>query len=215
MEDIIITNEALLVNDTTTNANYVSVAQISGRVETKHIVQHAVDFSTFNGSDFPPLPNLGEEVLEGIMYTDGGYNWKCIQTHNRTEHNLVDIPALFVQYRANGAAWLQPINEFSAYYSGNLVTHNSKYWVSITEVANVWEPGVAGSENLWEETDENGEPLPAQPITVWVQPTGAHDAYNIGDKVYYPTELDPVYESLIDANTYSPDAYPAGWQIQP
>ena len=50
-------------------------------------------------------------------------------------------------------------------------------------------------------------------IPIWSQPTGAHDAYNIGDKVHYPTKDDPVYESLIDGNIYSPEAYPAGWEL--
>ena len=45
----------------------------------------------------------------------------------------------------------------------------------------------------------------------WVQPTGAHDAYNTGDKVTYNGKR---YISLIDANVYSPDAYPAGWEEQ-
>ena len=43
---------------------------------------------------------------------------------------------------------------------------------------------------------------------VWSQPTGAHDAYNKGDVVDYNGTL---YESLIDGNVWSPDAYPAGW----
>ena len=43
---------------------------------------------------------------------------------------------------------------------------------------------------------------------VWSQPTGAHDAYNKGDIVDYKGTL---YQSLIDGNTYSPEAYPAGW----
>ena len=55
------------------------------------------------------------------------------------------------------------------------------------------------------------EPEP-EVIPVWVQPTGAHDAYQIGDKVHYPGENDPVYESLINGNVWSPDAYPAGWK---
>lgn len=42
----------------------------------------------------------------------------------------------------------------------------------------------------------------------WVQPSGAQDAYNIGDKVTYNGEH---YISAIDNNTWSPDAYPAGW----
>jgi len=43
----------------------------------------------------------------------------------------------------------------------------------------------------------------------WVQPTGAHDAYNKGAKVLFEGK---VYESLIDANVWSPTAYPAGWK---
>lgn len=45
----------------------------------------------------------------------------------------------------------------------------------------------------------------------WVQPTGAHDAYNTGDKVTYNGKR---YVSRIDANVYSPEAYPAGWEAQ-
>ena len=45
----------------------------------------------------------------------------------------------------------------------------------------------------------------------FVQPTGAHDAYNKGDKVTFDGKH---YISLIDANVYSPAAYPAGWQEQ-
>ena len=45
----------------------------------------------------------------------------------------------------------------------------------------------------------------------FVQPTGAHDAYNKGDKVTFEGKH---YISLIDGNVYSPTAYPAGWQEQ-
>ena len=41
----------------------------------------------------------------------------------------------------------------------------------------------------------------------WVQPTGAHDAYNTGDKVSYNGKR---YVCTIDANTYEPDVY--GWK---
>ena len=50
-------------------------------------------------------------------------------------------------------------------------------------------------------------------VPVFVQPTGAQDAYMIGDRVHFPTIDDPIYESLIDNNVYSPTAYPAGWQL--
>ena len=54
--------------------------------------------------------------------------------------------------------------------------------------------------------------VPSEEIPVWKQPTGAHDAYRLGAKVHYPTINDPIYESLIDYNVYSPLTYPAGWK---
>lgn len=45
----------------------------------------------------------------------------------------------------------------------------------------------------------------------WVQPTGAQDAYNKGDKVTYKAVH---YISTIDGNVWSPTAYPAGWEVQ-
>lgn len=51
--------------------------------------------------------------------------------------------------------------------------------------------------------DDSGYP-------VWSQPSGAHDAYNTGDIVNYNGTL---YQSLIDGNVYSPEAYPTGWAV--
>lgn len=65
-----------------------------------------------------------------------------------------------------------------------------------------WLPDVTASLYSPIGLDESGYP-------VWSQPTGAHDAYNIGDIVNYNGVL---YESLMDGNTYSPEAYPAGWK---
>lgn len=67
-----------------------------------------------------------------------------------------------------------------------------------------WEPDKTPA--LWTEVAKPGE------IPVWRQPTGAQDAYNKGDKVWYPEKDTKIYESLIDANVYSPEAYPAGWK---
>jgi hypothetical protein len=68
-----------------------------------------------------------------------------------------------------------------------------------------WEPDKTPA--LWTEVAKPGE------IPVWRQPTGAQDAYMTGDKVWYPEKGTHVYESLIDANVYSPEAYPAGWRL--
>ena len=66
-----------------------------------------------------------------------------------------------------------------------------------------WEPDKTPA--LWTEVAEPGE------IPVWKQPTGAQDAYRIGDKVHYPDEQGPVYVSTIDYNTYEPGVY--GWEV--
>jgi hypothetical protein len=49
-------------------------------------------------------------------------------------------------------------------------------------------------------------------IPVWEQPDSTNP-YMTGDKVHYPTIDDPVYESLIDNNVWSPADYPAGWKV--
>ena len=61
--------------------------------------------------------------------------------------------------------------------------------------------------------DQSGNPEPQEPdkptIPEFKQPTGAHDAYKKGDVVMFNGKK---YESLIDSNAYSPEAYPAGWK---
>lgn len=53
---------------------------------------------------------------------------------------------------------------------------------------------------------------PEGEIPVWEQPDSTN-AYMTGDKVHYPTIEDPIYESTIDNNVWSPEAYPQGWQL--
>lgn len=43
----------------------------------------------------------------------------------------------------------------------------------------------------------------------YVQPTGAHDAYNVGDKITYNGKK---YTCKIDNCVWTPDAYPQGWE---
>lgn len=44
--------------------------------------------------------------------------------------------------------WAQPTGAHDAYAKGSQVTHNGERYVSQIN-ANVWEPGVFGSESLW------------------------------------------------------------------
>ena len=74
-----------------------------------------------------------------------------------------------------------------------------RVWVELRRIASI-------VDSMPEPTPE---PEPSEDVPDWVQPTGAHDAYQKGDRVRYNGN---VYESLIDGNVWSPDAYPAGWQ---
>lgn len=50
---------------------------------------------------------------------------------------------------------------------------------------------------------------PVSGCSAWKQPTGAHNAYNVGDCCIYKGVK---YESVINANVWSPETYPAGWK---
>ena len=117
----------------------------------------------------------------------------------------------------------------SPYGKGECCTEGGKVYRSTID-NNVWAP--SAYPQGWEEvsidagpiepdTEEPGgdeviepepKPEPEEPETYpeFVQPTGAHDAYQIGDRVLYNGK---VYESTIANNAYSPDAYPQGWKL--
>ena len=64
-------------------------------------------------------------------------------------------------------------------------------------------------EELEPEPGPGPDPEPEPEVPDWVQPTGAHDAYNIGDRVRYQGKI---WESTINGNVWAPDIYPAGWK---
>lgn len=45
----------------------------------------------------------------------------------------------------------------------------------------------------------------------WVQPTGAQDAYNIGDQVVYPSDSGQIWTSQVDANVFAPGVVVGQW----
>lgn len=110
--------------------------------------------------------------------------------------------------------WRQPTNAENAYKIGDKVMYNGKKYESLID-ANSWSPDAypAGwqlvEEGTGEESGDGSEIGTEDSYPEWSQPTGAQDAYSIGDKVSYNGKH---YESLIDANTWAPDAYPAGWK---
>ena len=60
-------------------------------------------------------------------------------------------------------------------------------------------------------TEGDTPTTPADEWPEYVQPTGAHDAYKIGDKITYNGQR---YICKMDGCAWTPDAYPAGWEVQ-
>lgn len=92
----------------------------------------------------------------------------------------------------------------TSYELGVRVRYDGKLYKCVqahTSQAN-WEPDKTPA--LWTEVAKPGE------IPVWKQPIGAQDAYQTGDKVWYPERDTTVYVSTVDNNVWEPGVY--GWE---
>ena len=83
-----------------------------------------------------------------------GALYKCLTAHtSQAAWNPVDAPSLWAKVLIPDPGvipeWEQP-ESTNPYMKGDKVTHNGKTWKSLID-NNVWEPGVVGTENLWEE----------------------------------------------------------------
>lgn len=88
-------------------------------------------------------------------------------------------------------------------YNGRLFKVNQDH-----TSAEQWVPGETGTESLYTCLEMAGDGY-----LVWTQPTGAHNAYNTGDIVHYPTKDDPLYKSKIDGNTTIPGSDERWWEL--
>lgn len=104
----------------------------------------------------------------------------------------LEVPELFKKWTAGEVVKLNDIRQYNGILYKILQPHTTQA---------DWTPDITPA--LWLKV------VPAGVIPDFVQPTGVHDAYKIGDKVKLNGNT---YESLINANTYSPTAYPAGWK---
>ena len=117
-----------------------------------------------------------------------------------TEEQALEIPSVFPAWEAGKAYAVGDIIS----YGTNEVGDPQLYKVVQAHISQEnWLPG-QGTDSLYDVIGLNETGYP-----VWSQPSGVHDAYNMGDIVDYNGTL---YKSLIDGNTWSPDAYPQGWE---
>uniref|UniRef100_UPI0037C6D88F carbohydrate-binding protein n=1 Tax=Proteiniclasticum sp. TaxID=2053595 RepID=UPI0037C6D88F len=117
---------------------------------------------------------------------------RLIRWDEITTEDMIDLIDDFKEYSVG-----------SFYVAGDIFSYNNQlYQVLQTHTSQeYWQPDQTPA--LYKAI------APPSVIPEWKQPTGAHDAYNKGDKVLFNGK---VYESLIDGNTWSPSAYSQGWK---
>ena len=116
-----------------------------------------------------------------------------------TDAQLLTIPLLFEEW--------EPGRDYAA---DEVLRHDGElYRVAQAHASQPqWVPGATGTDSLYTHVTID----PETGYDVWRRPTGAHDAYGIGDRVLYPDADGKVLESTIDGNVWSPDEYPQGWR---
>jgi hypothetical protein len=132
-------------------------------------------------------------------------------THTAQAHFPPHGPGLTALYdvavnRDEEIAWVEPTS--TRYFKlGDRMRYTDGLLYESLLAVNVYSPETYPQG--WRLIEEVVEPDPEPEILDWVQPTGGHDAYQTGDKVRFNGS---VYQSKINANVWSPTAYPAGWQ---
>lgn len=127
---------------------------------------------------------------------------RALQLFVRTlsEEQALEVPTVFPTWEAQRAYETGEIISYGENSTGDPQLYKV---VQAHTSAAEWTPDKTASLYDAFGLDDSGYP-------VWSQPSGAHDAYNTGDIVNYNGTL---YKSLIDGNTWSPEAYPAGWEV--
>ena len=116
------------------------------------------------------------------------------------EEEILSVASVFPAFKVGKAYKVKEIFSYGENESGDAQLYQVLQEHTSTEE---WTPDAAPSLYKAVGMADDGHP-------VWVQPLGASDAYNTGDIVNYEGVL---YRSVIDNNTWSPVAYPAGWEV--
>lgn len=164
--------------------------------------------------------------IKGEKYTVNNDPWECIQDYDNVIYPDI-APGNSAWFTFNkpfhgmsketAREFIHPTDAHDIYKAGEWAIQHMQYTQCITdtaysidEYAAAWAiDGIVSGNTDTEPTKPDTPDTPTDTIPDFVQPTGAHDAYKKGDKVKFEGK---VYESLIDANAYSPSAYPAGWK---
>ena len=136
-----------------------------------------------------------EKAREFIKLINANLNAtrKLIRVDELSEDELLDMIDLYDNYQVG-----------KSYKAGDIFKYEGKLYKVIQEHTSQedWIPSELPALYL--------SMMPENVIPEWKQPSGSHDAYNVGDKVIYEGD---VYECIIDGNTWSPVDHPQGWEL--
>ena len=151
---------------------------------------------------------LNGATLNLLGHMDGKYAEQfrsAVQEFAATlpEEKAMEIATVYPEWDGNGHAYA--INDYCVYGFNNVGDPQLYRCLQAHTSQSDWTPDV--SVSLFKAIGIADDDIP-----IWSQPVGTEDAYMKGDKVHYPDAEGDVYESLIDGNVWSPEAYPAGWE---
>ena len=127
------------------------------------------------------------------------------------QYELVDMLNKIAEYYIKGNLSKEEKEELEEEARQNANPVNS--YAPLEEQLNVLIVRVDALENKVKQLEGTSEEDPTEPVEEYpeyVQPTGAHDAYHIGDKITYNGKH---YECIFDNCVWTPDAYPQGWKL--
>ena len=175
--------------------------EIVSSMTDEEAVERAILFSNW-------ISGKAYSVGERVRY--GGRIFKVLQAHTSQEDWTPSrAPSLFAEVLTSEDGepleWQQP-SSTNPYLTGDKVIYEGNIYQSLID-NNVWSPAEypQGWELISSENSDENEEI----IQDWVQPD-ASNPYNIGDRVKFNGNI---YESTIDNNVWSPEAYPAGWTL--
>lgn len=148
-------------------------------------VQTSAAYASLDGAMPVPYSQMGNAVA---MF---------VQTADLTDEQAITVSTLYPEWK------------IGMDYEARQIVRDGGHLFRCAQKHTSSEQNNTSVASLWTKIDKAGDG-----VDVWQQPSGAHDAYNKGDRVHYPDADGPIYVSLIDGNTWSPDAYPDGWELE-
>lgn len=175
---------------------------ITSRIDQDTVID--VESSGENVSDY--ITKLIVSPYEGILSEEQAFDIlenssSFVEWDDPVQDAIDTLLPILTDEQAEAVTGMYPEWEVDiSYAAGERIKYNSKLYRCVQAHTSQigWEPPVTPA--LWVRTVPDGD------IPDWVQPTGAQDAYNTGDKVKHNGST---WVSDVDANVWEPGIY--GW----